>query len=91
MNSQVLTREQVTITVIETGVPALTELAETRHELLLTLGRLNDPTRALSELSRFKSDVANLGVEATVEKWGEFLEHKGPVKVERRPGIGTIR
>lgn len=72
--STVVTREQATIVCIEVGSPEMVRLAELRHSLLLELGRLNNPTLALRKLAEFKSDIASLGVEATVSKWSSWLK-----------------
>ncbi len=50
------------------------QLCELRHNLLLALGQLHQPTYALERLDEFKADIIRLGIPATVYKWADYVE-----------------
>ena len=63
---------QCRITIVPPRTPPdMVRLAECRHDLLLRLGQLHNPTLALAKLAEFKDDIASLGIPATLEKWSE--------------------
>ncbi len=55
----------------------IADLAMVRHDLLNSLDRLNDPTRALERLTEFKRDIATQGIDATIKKWQKWVTEGG--------------
>ncbi len=52
-------------------------LAEVRHDLLIRLNQLNDPTLALQKLDEFRLDIATYGVEYALMRWSSKLIPSG--------------